>query len=58
VRRHVVRSIRRERGKEMPTQKGAVHERLSRFSEIWGSLLVDAFHYLALFAIARRPLPR
>jgi phosphate starvation-inducible membrane PsiE len=36
----------------MPTQRaGAVHERLTRFSEIWGSLLVDAFHYLALFAI-------
>ena len=30
---------------------GAVHERLTRVSEIWGSLLVDAFHYLALFAI-------
>jgi len=36
----------------MPTEKtGAVHERLTRFSEVWGSLLVDAFHYLALFAI-------
>ena len=32
-------------------QKGAVHERLTRYSAIWGSLLVDAFHYLALFAI-------
>jgi phosphate starvation-inducible membrane PsiE len=28
-----------------------LHERLNRFSEVVGSLLVDAFHYLALFAI-------
>jgi len=27
------------------------HERLNRLSEVVGSLLVDAFHYLALFAI-------
>ena len=31
--------------------KSRVHERLHRFSEVFGSLLVDAFHYLALFAI-------
>jgi len=30
---------------------GAVHERLNRLSEVAGSFLVDAFHYLALFAI-------
>lgn len=29
----------------------AVHRRLNRLSEVVGSLLVDAFHYLALFAI-------
>jgi phosphate starvation-inducible membrane PsiE len=28
-----------------------IHGRLNRFSELVGSLLVDAFHYLALFAI-------
>lgn len=28
-----------------------VHRRLNRLSEVFGSLLVDAFHYLALFAI-------
>ena len=36
----------------MPVQKAAAfHERLNRLSEIAGSFLVDAFHYLALFAI-------
>jgi protein PsiE len=36
----------------MATQKtGALHQRLNRFSEMVGALLVDAFHYLALFAI-------
>jgi len=36
----------------MPLQKaGALHERVNRFSEVSGTLLVDAFHYLALFAI-------
>src|SRR3954463_11455317 len=36
----------------MATQKSeALHQRLNRFSEIVGALLVDAFHYLALFAI-------
>jgi protein PsiE len=36
----------------MATQnKGEVHRRLIRFSEAVGSLLVDGFHYLALFAI-------
>jgi phosphate starvation-inducible membrane PsiE len=36
----------------MATQKdGALHQRLNRFSELFGALLVDAFHYLALFAI-------
>jgi phosphate starvation-inducible membrane PsiE len=29
----------------------ALHERMKRFSSVFGSLLVDAFHYLALFAI-------
>lgn len=29
----------------------ALHRRLNRASEVVGSLLVDAFHYLALFAI-------
>jgi protein PsiE len=28
-----------------------MHKRLNRFSESVGSMLVDAFHYLALFAI-------
>lgn len=31
--------------------KSQVHERLNRLSEVVGSFLVDAFHYLALFAI-------
>jgi len=36
----------------MATHKtGATHERLNRLSEVVGSVLVDAFHYLALFAI-------
>jgi protein PsiE len=36
----------------MTTQKNsALHQRLNRLSEVTGSLLVDAFHYLALFAI-------
>jgi len=36
----------------MATQKmGALHQRLNRLSEAVGSILVDAFHYLALFAI-------
>jgi len=36
----------------MPVQKAAAyHERLTRLSEVAGSFLVDAFHYLALFAI-------
>ena len=36
----------------METQKtGALHARLNRFVEVVGELLVDAFHYLALFAI-------
>jgi phosphate starvation-inducible membrane PsiE len=36
----------------MATQKtGALHQRLNHLSEVVGSLLVDAFHYLALFAI-------
>ena len=30
---------------------GALHQRLNRFSKVVGELLVDAFHYLALFAI-------
>ncbi len=30
---------------------GTLHRRLNRASEVVGSLLVDAFHYLALFAI-------
>jgi phosphate starvation-inducible membrane PsiE len=30
---------------------GALHQRLNRLSEVVGSVLVDAFHYLALFAI-------
>jgi len=32
-------------------KKSELHERLNRLSEVFGSLLVDAFHYLALFAI-------
>jgi len=35
----------------MATQKAALHQRLNRLSEVVGSLLVDAFHYLALFVI-------
>jgi len=36
----------------MTTQNGpALHQRLNRWSEVLGSLLVDGFHYLALFAI-------
>jgi phosphate starvation-inducible membrane PsiE len=35
----------------MATQKAGLHQRLNRLSEVVGSLLVDAFHYLALFAI-------
>jgi len=35
----------------MATQKSGLHQRLNRFSETVGGLLVDAFHYLALFAI-------
>jgi len=30
---------------------GALHQRLKRVSDLVGDLLVDAFHYLALFAI-------
>jgi len=30
---------------------GALHQRLNRLSDTVGDLLVDAFHYLALFAI-------
>jgi len=32
-------------------KRSELHERLNRLSEVFGSLLVDAFHYLALFAI-------
>ena len=32
-------------------KKSELHERLNRLSEVFGSLLVDAFHNLALFAI-------
>lgn len=36
----------------MNTQKStALHQRLNRFSAAAGGLLVDGFHYLALFAI-------
>ena len=37
----------------MATEKtaGALHQRLNRFSKVMGDLLVDGFHYLALFAI-------
>ena len=31
--------------------KADIHQRLNQGSEVIGSLLVDAFHYLALFAI-------
>jgi phosphate starvation-inducible membrane PsiE len=30
---------------------GGLHQRLNHASEVFGSLLVDGFHYLALFAI-------
>jgi protein PsiE len=32
-------------------KSGALHERLNRLSDAVGALLVDGFHYLALFAI-------
>jgi protein PsiE len=35
----------------MATHKTGLHQRVNRLSEVVGSLLVDAFHYLALFAI-------
>jgi protein PsiE len=36
----------------MTTQRNpALHQRLNRFFDVAGGLLVDAFHYLALFAI-------
>jgi len=35
----------------MATNKSGLHQRLNRLSEVFGALLVDAFHYLALFAI-------
>jgi protein PsiE len=36
----------------MATEKtGALHQRLNRLAKVTGELLVDAFHYLALFAI-------
>jgi protein PsiE len=36
----------------MATEKtGALHQRLNRLAKVMGELLVDAFHYLALFAI-------
>jgi len=36
----------------MATHKtGELHQRINRLSEVVGSVLVDAFHYLALFAI-------
>ena len=35
----------------MTTHKMGLHQRVNRFAEVFGSLLVDAFHYLALFAI-------
>ena len=36
----------------MPAQKmNKVHERINLFAETAGKLLVDAFHYVALFAI-------
>jgi len=35
----------------MATNKSGLHQRVNRLSEVLGSLLVDAFHYLALFAI-------
>jgi phosphate starvation-inducible membrane PsiE len=36
----------------MPTQEvNKVHGRVNRLAEVTGSLLVDGFHYIALFAI-------
>ena len=35
----------------MEKTAGALHQRLNRFSKIIGELLVDGFHYLALFVI-------
>ena len=36
----------------MATHKtGELHQRINRLSEVVGGVLVDAFHYLALFAI-------
>ena len=35
----------------MTQGEDSIHRRLNRASELAGSLLVDAFHYLALFAI-------
>ena len=35
----------------MATHNTDLHHRVNRFAEVLGSLLVDAFHYLALFAI-------
>jgi phosphate starvation-inducible membrane PsiE len=35
----------------MATNRTGIHQRINRLSEVVGSLLVDAFHYLALFAI-------
>jgi protein PsiE len=32
-------------------ETGTLHTRMNRLSEVLGSLLVDGFHYLALFAI-------
>ena len=32
-------------------ETGALHRRMNRLSEVAGTLLVDGFHYLALFAI-------
>src|SRR5262245_53813020 len=35
----------------MATQRTDLHHRMNRLAEVLGSLLVDGFHYLALFAI-------
>ena len=35
----------------MATHKSDLHQRLNRIAETVGTLLVDGFHYLALFAI-------
>jgi len=32
-------------------ETSALHKRMNRLSELMGTLLVDGFHYLALFAI-------